>query len=138
MSAELALQGILVRLWKADAGVGALVGDRIYDQAPANAAFPYVRIDTMQSIDLDVGCGPQFEIYVDVHTWSRATGFPETYRIITALRDALRTAFATGTLPTDAGATVFHIDHETTRTLRDPDGRTTHGVMTLRAFMSED
>lgn len=138
MSAELALRKVLLDLWKADAGVGAIIGDRVYDQIPQGAVFPYVQMDTMQAIDLEVGCGPQYEIYIDVHVWSRAVGFPETHRIMKALRDAVRLAFLGGTLPTVAGATIQHLDHETSRTLRDPDGRTAHGVMTLRAFMSED
>lgn len=138
MAAELALQGILVSLWKADANVAALVGDRVYDDIPKGKTFPYVHLDTSQTTDETVDdCATWFEVSQDVHVWSRATGMPETKRIMKALRDAVRTAYFAGTLPTNAGAAIDFITHESARTLRDPDGLTKHGVLTFRAIITE-
>ncbi len=40
-SSALALQKAVYAAFVADAGVGALIGDRIYDGAPRDAVFPY-------------------------------------------------------------------------------------------------
>ncbi len=45
MSAALALQEAMVARLKADAGVRALVGARVYDRVPEKAAFPYLVLD---------------------------------------------------------------------------------------------
>ncbi len=43
-AAALALQKAVYAALVADDGVGALIGDRIYDGAPRDAVFPYVTI----------------------------------------------------------------------------------------------
>jgi hypothetical protein len=134
MSAELAVQTALYELWTADPAVQALVGDRVFDAVPGDAAYPHVEIGETQALDEDVGCGPRLEIFVTVHVWSQATGFVETKKIMDALRAAVRAAMEarTVTLPDHA---LQELRHEQSRTLRDPDGKTSHGVVTFLAVV---
>ena len=95
-SPEVGLRKALVTLWRDDPVVAALIGARVFDEIPTGAAFPYVQLGEMQSIDQDVGCGRRIEVYQDVHVWSRATGFPETLNIMAALRRSLADAMDAG------------------------------------------
>jgi hypothetical protein len=134
VSAELALRRALYALWRNDETVAGLIGGRVYDAIPTAAVFPYVQLGETQALDHDVGCGPTLEIYQDVHVWSRATGFPEAMNIMSALRASVRTAMADSAVTLD-GLELQELRHEQSRMLRDPDGKTSHGVLTFMAFI---
>lgn len=106
-----------------------LLSDRIYDDPPADVVFPYVTLGRVESRPADTAAGAALEHAITLHAWSRHGGRAETLDVIAALRDALHNAplvleghklvllFATF-------ADVF----------RSGDGRTTHGVLRLRAI----
>lgn len=134
MSAEFALQQALYSLFRNDPDVQALIGGRVYDEIPTNAAFPYVQLGESQAIDDDTECAHRLEVTFDVHVWSRATGFPQARKIAAALRTAVRDAMNAGTLTLN-GAELQELRHEQSRMLRDPDGKTSHGVLTFTAII---
>lgn len=124
---ELLLQGAIVTRLKADSGVGALVGDKIYDRPPSSPAFPYVTIRVPQVIDEENTCSLDETVVVELHAWSRAPGFVECRRICGAIKTALRTSLIT---VSGFDASVQH--QESTRYLDDPDGLTSHGIVTFQ------
>lgn len=124
-------RAVVVRL-KAHAGTTALISDRVYDHAPQDVIFPYVSIGNFQSVDDSAECIDGVEIFMDLHVWGRKTGQIEAKEIASAVRAALHEFSPT---LADPFAMVGNIEHRTTRMMGDPDGKTTHGVLTFRAFV---
>lgn len=126
-SPSLAIQGAIVTQLRADVALDGLIADRVYDRIPAGAAFPYVTIGESQEIGNFADCYDGSETFQDVHVWSRSVGMPETKNIASAIRASLHEA----SLSLD-GHTLELIQFRDLRILRDPDGITTHGVLTFR------
>lgn len=125
---SLALQKAIFAALVADAGVGALIGDRIYDAAPRNAVFPYVEVGDAALVDWSTGTEDGAEHRVVLHAWSRTRGKAECYAVMDAVRSALHDA----PLTLDGHALVS-LRHEFGDARRDPDGITFHGVLRFRA-----
>jgi hypothetical protein len=126
---SLELQKAIVARLKADAGVVALVGQRIYDQPPIAPVFPYISLGPDQTLPDRADCYDGSEVNLQVDAWSRAVGFPEVKRIAEAARAALQDA------PLSlAGHRLVDLTFVDGRTLRDPDGLTSHAAMTFRAL----
>lgn len=123
-SPDLELQGALVARLKADATLGALIGSRVYDQPPDGATFPYFTIGEAQFLRDDATCVSGGRIYLTMHAWSRAVGFPEVKRIADAVVESVH--LAPITLPTNH---LISIMHRQTDAFRDPDGLTSHAVI---------
>lgn len=123
-SAELELQGAVVGRLKADAPLTVLVQGRVYDQPPSPVAYPYVTIGEAQTIRDDATCVSGGQVYLTLHAWSQAVGFPEVKRIADAVVESLH--LAPITLPTNR---LISIMHRQTRTFRDPNGLTSHAVI---------
>lgn len=121
----LELQGAIVAALHA-AGVA---GGRVYDEVPQAAAFPYVSIGEMQVVDDDAEMVGGAEVYATLHVWSRAPGKPEASALAAAVRAALHEQDLR--LPFWR---LVEIRHQSTRIMADPDGKTTHGVLTFRAL----
>ncbi len=100
---------------------------RAYDTPPADAEFPYVTIGDEQIVDDGSACGAAWEVFADVHVWSRA---------VSGSRSELKTLMAQiepllgGLSLPGFRVVVQHL--QTARALNDPDGLTKHGVMTFR------
>lgn len=123
-SPDLELQGAIVSRLKADATLATLIGSRVYDQPPDGASFPYFTIGEAQFLRDDATCISGGQVYLTMHAWSRAVGFPEVRRIADAVVESLH--LAPITLPTNH---LISIMHRQTRTFRDPDGLTSHAVI---------
>lgn len=104
----------------------ALAGGRVYDQPPPKPTFPHFGIGQEQIIDDGNTCDDGWEVFTDVHVWSRAVGFPEAKGLIAAAVPRLCSI----TLIT--GFTVIAAEIANTRVFRDPDGLTSHGVISVR------
>ena len=104
----------------------AIAGGRVYDRVPENPTFPYIGIGDEQSIDDGNACDDGWEVSSDVHVWSRAVGFPETKGLVSAIVPRLA---AISAVP---GFTLIAAGVENTRVFRDPDGLTSHGVISVR------
>lgn len=130
---DLELQGAIVAKLKADGALQALIGNpiRLYQDVPTpnTLTFPYVTIGEGQNVPDQVQCIDGSEIFVDLHVWSRATGFPECKRIAAAIEAALNDA----DLTLDSNRCVV-ILRDGARYLRDQDLVTKHAVITLRAL----
>jgi hypothetical protein len=127
---ELELQGAIVARLKADPAVTALVAGRIYDSVPQSAVFPYVTIGPIDSVGFDPDCITGFDVAQQIDCWSRAVGTPEVKKIIDAVRAALDDREAD--MPLATNGMVF-FEHRTTRIVRDPDGLTSHGILSFEA-----
>lgn len=125
---SLALQGAIISALKANAGVTALVGMRIYDDVPASPTFPYLSMGTSQLLsDIADGYDGVDEV-VTIDGWSRSVGQPEIKSIGASINSALSAAALTVT-----GFRLIEIISEQVQYLRDPDGITHHGVFVFKA-----
>lgn len=105
---------------------------RVYDSVPPNPVFPYVTIGECQVLGDDTeDCGDGSEVFVQIHAWSRAVGFPEVKHLAAAIRTTLRRA--TYSL---SGFDVTVAEYQQTRFLRDPDGKTSHAVVEFRYLIT--
>ena len=125
-----ALQKAIVARLRSDAGVEAIVDDRIYDNVPPDPAFPYLSLGPEQSLPDRASCGYDgSDITLQIDAWSRQPGFAEAKRAAEAVRRALIDA----PLELD-GHRLVDIALESISTVRDPDGLTSHAVVTMRAL----
>jgi hypothetical protein len=131
-SPSLELQGAIVARLKQDPAVAALVGDRIYDDVPGTAVFPYVSLGPSAELSDDVDCIVGFEITFQIDAWSRAVGSPEVRRVADAVRRAL-----TGADITLADNALLSFEHRQTRVIRDPDGLTSHAAIAFDGFAEQ-
>ncbi|MGU3495931.1 DUF3168 domain-containing protein [Xanthobacteraceae bacterium A53D] len=115
----------------ADAAVAALLGNRIYDHVPATAGYPYAEFGEFQELEDASDCIEGSEIYVTFHAWSQVEGTTEAKRIAAAIKKALGDGDAL-TLAPDHRLVEFAV--QSSRVLDDPDGETSHVVMTFRAL----
>jgi hypothetical protein len=127
-SPALSLQKAIWAALVADAGVGALIGDRIYDSAPRDAVFPYVSIGATTANDWSTGTEDGTEHRVTLLAWSRGRGQSECHAIAEAIRAALNDA----ALALD-GHTLVNLHFESADTRREADGITWRGTIRFRA-----
>lgn len=131
MSVERALAAAIRQHALADAGVKAVLGDpaRLYDDPPPDPVFPYLTIGRVESRGADASGAEALEHVVTLHVWSRYGGRAEALDAIAALRAALHDA----PLSVASRRLVF-IFAQFADVFRAGDGRTTHGVLRLRAL----
>ena len=127
-SAALALQKAVYAALIADDGVGALIGDRIYDTAPRDAVFPYATIGGATLADWSTGTEDGSEHRLTLDVWSRHHGKSEC----DAIADAIRAALHDAALALDGHALV-NLRFEGADIAHDPDGITLHGRLRFRA-----
>lgn len=128
MDASYELQRAMYAALKNDSGVAALVGGRIYDRVPADVAFPYVSFGPEQEIPQANDCFSASELVLQLDVWSRDPGRAQAKIVARAVVDAL-TIDVLGL--DENGLTYFEFGGR--RILTDPDGLTTHAVLTFRA-----
>ncbi|MGB0087082.1 MAG: DUF3168 domain-containing protein [Rhodomicrobiaceae bacterium] len=105
-----------------------LGGERVYDDVPQDAAFPYVAIDQMRLNEWSTGTERGSEHILMLHIWSRYDGKREAYEIADAIRSVLDDA----ELTLDDNR-LINVTHQFSDLKRDTDGETYHGVMRFRA-----
>jgi hypothetical protein len=139
MDASYELQLAIVGRLKGFQELAELIGGRVYDDVPrgpdrqVTATFPYVSFGPDQVIPEEFGCITGSEIFIQLDAWSRAAGFAEVKKIANAVRLALHNH----DLPlTDNALVSFEFDGR--RIFRDPDGKTSHAVITFRAVVEHD
>lgn len=138
-SAVLELQGAVVAAIKADFGVANIVGARVFDHVPrsltgdVSATFPFVGWASDDAQTEDIDCIDGQTVSFDIDCWSRQPGFPEVRRLSDAVRAALHNAELAL-----ADNAIVSIRHDQTRTFRDPDGLTSHAVLTFEAILEQN
>ena len=112
-----------------DAPLTALLGGaRVYDEPPANPAFPYVTLGEARVSDFSTGSERGEEHQLTLHAWSRQGGHKEAHLIAGALLQALDDA----PLSLDAHRLVnFRFALADVR--READGRTYRAAVRFRA-----
>lgn len=123
----LPVQAAIVAALKADAGVAALVGGRVYDRAPEDAAFPYLSIGPEIAQPFEAQALDGWEMSLQLDAWSRKPGRVECRQIMAASYAALHDAALSV-----AGEHLVMVVLELQLTMDDPDGVTTHGVQKFR------
>jgi hypothetical protein len=129
LSAETALAAAIRAAAMADAGVQALIGARFYDDPPPDVTFPYVTIGRVESRPIDASEREALEHAVTLHVWSRHGGRAEALDVIAALRGCLHNA----SLGVEDRRLVL-LFAQFADVFRSGDGRTTHGVLRLKAI----
>ncbi|MFT3726318.1 MAG: DUF3168 domain-containing protein [Terricaulis sp.] len=135
MSAEAALASAIRTAAMADVGVKALLGDsaRVYDDPPPDPVFPYVTLGRVETKPADANGAEALEHALTLHVWSRYGGRAEALEVVSALRAALHDAsFAV------EGRHLIFLFASFADVFRSGDGRTTHGVLRLRALTEEE
>jgi len=135
MSTEpsLELQGAVVSMLKNTGSLSGLIGQRVYDKPPASPTFPYVTAGDDQTIADHAEClEGSVEVNANIHVWSRAIGKVEAKKIAGAIVTALN-----GADLSVSGYRLVLIEHTATQHLDDPDGITSHSVVTFKALIDE-
>lgn len=131
--ADLAIQEALVARLRADAGVAAFVGARVYDHVPERESFPYVSLRTSGVRDWDTSTDFGKELSVELNVWSRKEGRREAKLILHAIEQALR-PFAPAVL-TDHR--LVNMTFEMAEVVREDGGQTYFGYARFRAVTEE-
>ena len=134
MSASLALQkAIRTRLVGTPAVVALVSASAILDRNARPAPDPSIILGEDQELDADRIARDVVRIYSTLHVWKKEQGLAG----VKAIAGVIRTALQNGRLEMDTG---FHCGDcvvTSTRFLRDPDGETAHGVLTVEALVRE-
>lgn len=129
----LALQKALIAHLRADAGVAALVGARVYDEPPQGVAFPYVRIGTVDLRPLRLsGLCTDEDIILSIECHSRpVAGRVEVSRMAHAVRVALDDA-----APSVTGYVLEWLVFTAQAVTRGPDGESYIATLSFEAATS--
>jgi len=127
---SLPLQKALIDTMITDPGLFALVEGRVYDAVPTkNLIFPYISIGPFQLLPEHGDCLDGGEAFIQVDAWAIGPKTVQTKHIGAAIAQCLDEA----TLTLDNNRLVL-LEIDQTQYLRDPDGITVHGVVSLRAL----
>jgi hypothetical protein len=91
---------------------------------PASPTFPYITVGDDQVVGDDTECAEISEVFVRIHAWSRAVGYPELKTVVGLVRTRIR--------ETDfdlEGFSVNEVQFQNIQYLQDPDGLTRHAVI---------
>lgn len=130
-----ALQKLIFERLTADAGVVALVGDRVYDNPPAPKlrVFPDITFGPSDAIEDDAECISGRVETIQIDCWARVNGkLGPVKPIMDAVRSALHLYDGNMT-----GAALVEMRVTFMRAIKDPDGLTAHGVVTVQAIIEE-
>jgi hypothetical protein len=106
-------------------------GASVFDQVPEDNPFPRITIGDEQVIDDSNTCQNGWEVFSDVHCWSR----PESGSKVEVKTIAAQVVTAVEAIAAITGFSLVSIKHQTTRFFRDPDGLTEHAVVSFRALI---
>ena len=116
----------------ANAGMTALIGDRMWDDTPQDETFPYGNFGDHTALPFDTKTDEGEELSLYLHFWSRYPGRKEILDIMKASYDLLHN----GSLIV-VGLQVILIQRDYEEDRLDPDGKTWHGVQRFRILTTE-
>jgi Protein of unknown function (DUF3168) len=127
------LQKAIFSSLSGDATLVALLGSaRIFDDAPANVAFPYITFGRTSIYDWSTGTESGTEQLFTLHIWSKAKSKKETLDIMEVVRERLNDA----SLPLD-GHQLVNLRLEFAEARHDDDLSVHHGMLRFRAVTEE-
>lgn len=112
---------------------------RIYDNPPGEtrrtettgAAWPYITVGDGQVLDAGNTCDDGWEAFADVHVWSRSPAGSKLEAKAVMAEVVTRLTALSGV----NGFNVIAANLETSRTFRDPNGATEHGIVAMRFLL---
>jgi len=108
----------------------ALGGQRVFDHAPANVAFPYVTFGRTSIYDWSTGTESGIEQLFTLHVWSKAKGKQEALRIM----DLVQARLAQAPLEL-ADHHLVNLRQEFSEVRYDEDQTVHHGLLRYRAVI---
>ncbi len=133
MSASAEFQKLVFDTLQADAGVGALVGDRIYDRMPRSGEYPCITFGPSDVVPEDSECITGRIETLQLDCWAQSQGRLWPAREIA---DAVKSALHEADLSLVVNALV-RISVQSVRVFADPDGVTAHAVVSVEADIEE-
>lgn len=108
----------------------AMVSSRVYDHTQTTVEFPYIQIGATQAVYDDATCIDGSTCYITLHIWSRAVGSVEARKI----SDQIAAALHEWTPDLSADGFAFSDGRlNSAQVTQDPDGITSHGILTFEA-----
>lgn len=135
MSASSDLQKLIRDTLKADTSVMALINE-IYDSVSSNpwgSKAAYISFGPVDVVEDDAECIVGGSHTVQLDCWSRRMGAVHCKQIVDAVKVALHERDVEL-----ASYGLVQMRVTTRRVFRDPDGLTTHGVVTVEADIEEE
>ena len=128
----LALQKGLVAALKADAGIAALVGARVYDQPPKEATRPYIRIGGIEPRPLrtDGKAAASMTFGIEAHSRPATSGRVEATKCAEAIVTALDEAELTV-----AGYELVQVHWQAQNVAQDSDGESYTAIVAFTALL---
>lgn len=115
----------------ANQGVAAIIAGRVYTQAPQGVAFPHLVLGEAQDLPFeDGGCINGVETYLTLHGWTRSQKAASEAILLNA---AVKLCLHNQIFPL-SGHVLQSMRVPSARVMRDPDGITWHGVITVHAY----
>lgn len=135
MTPELALQKAVRARLVANSQIGSLVpAASILDRNERPAPSPSIVIGEGQSVDEGNSISRTLtRVYMDLHIWKRE---PSTVGV-KAIAGAIRAAIQSTRFASIDGFHIADCYVQSARFLRDPDGETSHAVVTVNALVQE-
>ena len=133
MSTSVDFQTVIFDRLIADAGVNALVADRIYDRMPANGDYPCVTFGPSDYSPENMECITARSETIQIDCWAQDHGrLRPAKEIVDAVKAALHQfdgVIAQGNLIT--------LNVESVRVFLDSDGIIAHGIVTVTGEIEE-
>ena len=132
MNSAAELQKAIFEALAANGALAVLVGARVFDHAPANAAFPYITFGRTSVYDWSTGTESGTEQLFTLHVWSKAKGKKEALEIMELARATLHDA----ALELE-GHKLVNLRLEFSEARYDDRNEAHHGLLRFRAVTEE-
>ena len=127
---QFALQTAIYSTLSNDNTLTSTLGAGVYDDVLEGGTFPYVELGNETALDYSTKNVVGSEYTITLHIWSQYAGSKETKDIMDRIHDLLHDSNITVT-----GFNLINLRFEFSDIMRDPDGKTRHGVMRFRAII---
>ena len=132
MNSAAELQKAIFEALAANGPLAVLVGTRVFDHAPANAAFPYITFGGTSVYDWSTGTESGTEQLFTLQVWSKAKGKKEALEIMEIARATLHDA----ALELE-GHKLVNLRLEFSDARYDDRNEAHHGLLRFRAVVEE-
>ena len=128
--AQFPLQEAVYSALSNDNTLTSTLGVGVFDDVLEGSTYPFVELGNETAIDYSTKDVDGAEFTMTLHVWSQYAGAKETKQIMDRIYDLLHNSSLTVT-----GFNLINLRFEFSDIMRDPDGKTRHGVMRFRAII---
>lgn len=128
--AQFPLQEAVYSALSNDNTLTSTLGAGVFDDVLEGTTYPFVELGNETAIDYSTKDVDGAEFTITLHVWSQYAGAKETKQIMDRIYDLLHNSSLTVT-----GFNLINLRFEFSDIMRDPDGKTRHGVMRFRAII---